>query len=457
MILKKIFASYAFRFMFGYVAALSLLVLAVLVTITLSYSHHYYSEAERSVEDELGVLEERYRRRGAEGVEALMAEREDRDSVYYYLVADAQRRKLAGNMPHWPEREHSDSWWRLQFEVSASWHDVSDDNLIISTRQLADGTRLLAARNWGDVVRIERLLRDMLIRSVVAMVVLGMLGGMVIAGLNVGYVDKVNRTAQGIMSGDLSNRIPVGKARGEFRELVQNLNKLLDRTQTLMAGIRQVSDNIAHDLRTPLTRLRNHLAALQGEVGPGCQERVQAMLEEADGLLATFNALLRIAQVESGNRRSDFSPVDVNVILQDVVELYEPLAAEKRITVAAELGPLPGLSGDRDLLFQAFANLLDNAIKYTPAGGSIRIDSEARDGGVQVRVADTGIGIPSDDLDKVFRRFYRVEASRSEQAGNGLGLSLVQAVVNLHRGSIALANRAPGLTVSVQLPVAAPA
>jgi signal transduction histidine kinase len=179
---------------------------------------------------------------------------------------------------------------------------------------------------------------------------------------------------------------------------------------------------------------------------------VQALLEEADSLLATFNALLRIAQIESGNRVSGFQQLDMAVILRDVIELYEPLAADKQIDIGAKLAESMQLSGDRDLLFQAFANLLDNAIKYTPEHGHISVRAEINSAEIWVTVADSGWGIPAADREKVFRRFYRVESSRGLQPGNGLGLSLVQAVVNLHAGTIALGENHPGLKVIVRLP-----
>jgi signal transduction histidine kinase len=254
------------------------------------------------------------------------------------------------------------------------------------------------------------------------------------------------------MSGDLSERIPVTRSGDDFERLVRHLNRMLDQIQLLMEGVRQVSDNIAHDLRTPLTRLRNNLADLEQDVDSSHRDQVEGLIDEADSLLSTFNALLRIAQVESGNRRSGFSAVELNAIVHDVIDLYEPLASDKEITLRIDHVDTVNLTGDRDLLFQMLANVVDNAIKYTPDGGTVSIALRQRDGEAELVVADSGIGIPLKDRQKVFQRFFRVEESRGQQPGNGLGLSLVAAVVKLHYGDIELQENFPGLRIIIRLP-----
>jgi signal transduction histidine kinase len=442
--------------MFSYVACLSIAVFILLGLLFASYSYRYFSEADRSVAAEMARLLDVYRNAGsaALGREIAAAKPAADGARFDYLLVDARRQRLGGTLPGWPALGYS-RWLQLEYAVLFERWNTLGGELIMRRQPLAGGQELVVARNYSDMILIERVIGSVLVRSMIVTIVLGAIGGAVVAARSVRHVDIVNRAVNTLMSGDLSKRIPENNAGGDFSALVVNFNRMLDRIQALMEGMRQVSDNIAHDLRTPLTRLRNNLAELQSSVGAANQDTVQALLDEADNLLATFSALLRIAQVESGHRSSGFTEVDLQVILRDVVDLYEPLAADKQIGIDVELpAPLP-LSGDRDLLFQAFANVLDNAIKYTPEGGSIRVRAAVEDACACVDISDSGMGIPAADCGTVFRRLYRVEASRGEQPGNGLGLSLVQAVVNLHRGNIALADNRPGLQFRVRLPGAA--
>lgn len=456
MIINKVLASYTFRFMSFYVAGLSVAVLIVLVLVYATFSYDYFHDLRDSVNDELDHLETLLKRGGLDAVdnfvsgEALLGERKR----VYYLVVDRGYNKLAGNLEAWPEyREYGEGWLSFQLDILRWDGSAVDEGFLARSRQLENGHHLLSARHYEDVASSANLVGGALIRSMVVTIVLGTIGGAIVAGANVRQLDNINKSLQRIMSGDLSERINTDNQLGEMRELAFNLNRMLQRIQMLMTGVRQVSDNIAHDLRTPLTRLRNHLAQLQDDLELEQQDTIQQLIDEADALLLTFNSLLRIAHVESGSRRSGFEPVDLKVIVLDVIELYEPLAIDKSIAIKQRLNNGLTMEGDRNLLFQAFANLIDNAIKYTPAGGVIDIALQAEHGQAVIRVADSGIGIPGQDIGKVFRRFFRVEGSRSEQPGNGLGLSLVEAVIKLHGGNIRLSDHAPGLIVDVSLPL----
>lgn len=257
---------------------------------------------------------------------------------------------------------------------------------------------------------------------------------------------RIAQTARSIIeTGDLSQRIAIDSRWDDLSRMAEMLNAFLDRNQELVEGVKRVSDNIAHDLRTPLTRMRNNLEDLRRDsLEPA---RIDALIDEADRLLATFNALLRIARIETAQQRTQFAPLRLDEILRDVAELYEPLAEQKGVTLHLACAAAP-ITGDRDLLFQAFANLLDNALKFSPAGGRIRIVLRRTGGQCICLVRDEGPGIADTEKERVFNRFYRSETSR-HTPGNGLGLSLVAAVVQLHHGRIALQDANPGLLVKI--------
>lgn len=454
MHLSRILASLTFRFMFSYVVGLSLAVFVVLALVWASYSYNYYRSVNSTLQEESARLVGIYRHGGVAKLEAEFSKPQSArtDQQFFYLLTDANRNTLSGTLEQWPPDDFH-SWLSLEHSAWMMGFDDGRHLKLKHVEQLDGNYYLVVARSFSEVIFFERIVLHVLLRSMLVTILLGAIGGAVVAGSSLRNIESINRAIESIMKGDLSERIIVNPSRGGFHNLAITINRMLDRLQALMEGMRQVSDNIAHDLRTPLTRLRNHLASLQNTVTGDAQNTVQALLEEADGLLATFNALLRIAQIESGNRVSGFQPLDLTIILRDTIELYEPLAAEKQIEIAVNLADELPVTGDRDLLFQAFANLLDNAIKYTPEEGRIDVRAHVDNSNICVEVADSGWGIPPADRDKVFRRFYRVESSRSQQPGNGLGLSLVQAVVNLHSGSISLADNNPGLKVIVQLPV----
>lgn len=449
--LRMAFASLTFRFMLRYVIGLSGVVFLVMVALYASYSYNYFADSEKLIESQLNELADRYERTGSLG-QVELSSNSLLGSATHYLLVDAQGHKVAGNIDVWPTGLLN-SWIQVQRAGPLKGFSPETAIQLGLARELPSGYRLLVVRDYTAILAIERIIGVVMARIMLATVFLGALGGLVVAGRSMHSVLQINQSITRIISGDLSERIPVTESRGDFRLLTLHFNQLLDRLQTLIESMRQVTDNIAHDLRTPLTRIRNHLAELQKDAPPPMSDTVHTLLVEADALLVTFNALLRIAQVESGQRRSGFRSVDLQVILADLVELYEPLASEKRQSIIARIDePLP-LQGDRDLLFQAFANLLDNAIKYTPLDGVIRLRAWCEsDGWIAVELVDSGSGIPDADREKVFRRFYRVEASRGTHPGNGLGLSLVKAVMSLHQAQISLGDGAPGLAVLVRLP-----
>lgn len=449
---RAVVASFTFRFMLRYVIGLSAAVLVLMVMLYGGYSYQYFRELEQILDKQISVLSERAER-GVPLGDISLPQRPVRSRIYF-LLTDADGRKIAGNLDARPPKLHK-SWWEVKGGTMLGNEPLQPMTWLLGrSRTLSSGRTLLVVCDYSDVLSIERYISHVAVRSALLTILLGALGGIFMATRSIRNVGHINHSVSRIMSGDFAERIHVEELRGDFKVLATHVNQLLERVQELMEGMRQVTDNIAHDLRTPLTRMRNHIADLMQSAPPPVREQVTALLGEADAMLSTFNALLRIAQVESGQRRSGFRETDLQVILADLIELYEPLAVEKRQSIVAQVREPLVVSGDRDLLFQAFANLIDNAIKYTPPEGSIRLSAQRdADGSVLVELRDTGEGIPEEDRVRVFRRFYRVGASRSEQPGNGLGLSLVAAVVRLHQGKITLEDGAPGLLVQVRLRV----
>ncbi len=316
--------------------------------------------------------------------------------------------------------------------------------------RLQGGLRLLVGRDVRDLEATRGLIENALAWGLAMTAALALLGGWLMSAGVVRRLEAINQTSREIMEGDLTRRIPLRGSDDDFDQLALSLNQMLARIESLMAGVRQVSDNIAHDLRTPLTRLRTKLELLRRELegADAARSIAEEVIADAEEMLMTFNALLRIARIESGGRRAAFAPGGLAALIGDLVELYEPVAAQRAQTLTSETPDAAWVTGDRDLLFQALANLVDNAIKYSPRGG--RVELSLQSDGVQLClvVADEGPGIPSALRTEVFRRFFRIDDSRSTP-GSGLGLSLVQAVIQLHRAAIRLDDNRPGLRVSL--------
>jgi signal transduction histidine kinase len=278
---------------------------------------------------------------------------------------------------------------------------------------------------------------------------LALLGAVVVSRSRIRRIAKIDEVLGEVMAGDLSRRIPIDGTSDDIEDLSEKLNRMLGELSNLVEGVRRVSDSIAHDLRTPLARLKTRLERLR-RGRP--DEEIGEAIDEADRLLSTFGALLRIARIESGERgRAGFAAVDLTSLIDDVAELYRPLIEEKGSRLTLHNAPRVVVQADRDMLFQAVANLVDNAIKHTPGGGRIEISLTPRNGGAEIIVADDGSGIPPEEREKVRERFYRLDRSRTTP-GAGLGLSLVSAVAARHEGELRLEDNEPGLRAVLSLP-----
>jgi signal transduction histidine kinase len=418
----------------------------------------YMSEqTDATIRAEITGLAEQYRQRGLNGLEKTISERVERNpnGSSVYLFATPKLQPLAGNLSPWPDATPGPDGW-LDFEFK----DPGAGGRVFQARArvfiLQDGLHLLVGRDTRELKATQQLITRALLWGVAITLALALLGGVVMSRGMLRRIELINQTSRDIMAGDLSRRIPIRGSGDELDQLAGNLNSMIDEIERLMDGIRHVSDNIAHDLRTPLTRLRNRLEQLQIDLEDGSpyREQVEQGITEADQLLATFAALLRIARIEAGGHTAKFKPVELAELTRDAVELYEALAEDKNLRFSAHIEDGISLDGDRDLLFQALTNLLDNAIKYTPAGGKVALELKRSGSTAEIAIIDSGLGIAEAERDKVVQRFYRLESSRSTP-GSGLGLSLVKAVARLHRATLLLDENAPGLKATLRLPLAA--
>jgi signal transduction histidine kinase len=450
---RALLRSTGFRLTLAY-AGFSALSITLLMGFVYWFSIGYLErQSDETIESDIAGLAEHYRRNGLRELERVIAERivNDRSRRSYYLFTDLQLRPLMGNIPVWPNpRKVGDGW--LEFELHGT---------IVRARmyQVRGGFGLLVGRDVQELVQFTRLFQRALLIGLGATLALSLLGGAFLSARLLRRVDAINRTARRITEGELGLRMPVRGRDDEIDELAQHLNDMLARIDVLIGSVRNVGDNIAHDLRTPLTRLRNRLESLRQAPDTQLREGIEAVIEDADKLLATFQAQLRIARLHNGVYAMGFEELSLSGLADDAVELYHAVADDAGLRLVAHIEPDCRLTADRDLLFQALANLLDNAIKYTPRGGTVHVtvNRVAAPPGQPTRaydltVSDTGPGIPEELHARVLDPFYRVDASRSAP-GNGLGLALVKAVADHHKAELRLRNRAPGLAVTLRLPV----
>jgi signal transduction histidine kinase len=414
------------------------------------------SQTDETIEAEIIGLAEQYQRQGLNGLISVIRERVARDpngkAVYLFTARDFI--KLAGNIDEWPDDgEVQDGWLNFTLDQSLGWSSETPRPARARVFIVPGGLRLLVGRDVNEFMAVKALVERAINLGMAITFGLAMVGGIMMSRSTARRVEVINQTSQKIMKGNLDLRIPERGTNDDFDQLARNLNEMLDRIVQLMEGVKHVSDNIAHDLRTPLTRLRNKLEnTLVLAENEEQRDLVASAVGEADQLLSTFNALLRIARLETGRSVANFKSFDLSDLVLDAAELYEAVAEDKQQTLAIRVKTKVEFYGDKDLLFQTLSNLIDNAIKYTPEGGEIEISLSENNKHIELTVADSGIGIPKDEQEKVFDRFYRVAKSRS-QPGNGLGLSLVNAVVELHHGKILLSDNEPGLSVCLSLPV----
>ena len=465
---KRLIASSSARLAMLYAALFALSSTLLLGTVYWASAGYLSSQTNAGIDTEIELLAERYRSSSLRDLVRLIDQRISRGSALVYVLADPLGRRIAGNLVRWPDaatvQRGRKDWFEFELhDPEAGAKHSSPARAKVFT--LRGGFHLLVGRDIRELEAVQDAMLRAMGWGLLVTVALSLLGAMVMARGTSAKIEAINSTCRDIMAGNLHRRVPEDGSGDDFDQLSAGLNQMLARIQELMNDVRATSDNIAHDLRTPLTRLRNRLENIAKQyTSTQLRADAQAAVDEAESLLATFSALLRIAQVEHGARDaasagSDSPRVDLPQLAQDAFELYEPMAEDAGISLHLDLGGTGDIKratpvwvgADRDLLFQALANLLDNALKFTPRGGQVNLSLYGAPEGLQLVVEDNGPGIPAQSRAHVFKRFYRAETSRY-RPGNGLGLSLVAAVAQRYGIHIELEDRAPGLAVRLAFP-----
>jgi signal transduction histidine kinase len=389
------------------------------------------------------------------GLPALILTIEDRlagnvDDDAIYLLVDPMMNRVAGNLERWPSVLREPGGWQELMVRRAAMNSL----VLLRRYDLPNGFHLLIGRDVQVQARIRTLLTDALLWAALIVCAMATAGALLVRSMFRHALANVSATASAIAAGDFAQRVKLSGRGDEFDQLAETINDMLDRIGRLMDGVRQVSNAIAHDLRSPITRARTRLedAALHARAPEELRAAIERAITDLDGIVAVFQALLRIAEIEAGSRRSAFARFDLAPLLADVAELYSAVAEDRNVTLAVESPDHLPAYGDRELVQQAIANLVDNAVKFSPPGGTVWLRATAIPASLEIVVADQGPGIPAGDRTRATERFFRGEAARSTP-GAGLGLALVQAVAQLHQGSLRLHDAMPGLRATIILPL----
>ena len=458
-LLPKLFRTTAFRLSLIYLTVFAISVFLILGYVAWSATRIFNEQIVETIEAEIGGLAEQYRTAGIRRLVAIVDRRSRQPGASLYLLTTFQGERIAGNVGSVPPGA-LDKEGQSEIEYARGDEETRDHRAIVRVFILQSGFRLLVGRDIEDRSRIRAVMGQALGVSLLLVGILGCLGAWFVTRRVLRRIDGMTGTAATIMAGNLQDRLKVDGTGDEFDRLALSLNAMLDRIGELMGGLAEVSNNIAHDLKTPLTRLRNRAdEALRTAKSPDeLREALDGVIEEGDNLIRIFNALLMIARMEAGHASDAMADFDAAEITRDLAELYEPSAEEAGLAMVVEIPDTLPAHGSRELVGQALANLLDNAIKYgsSPEGqkGPIGVRAEREGDMIRISVGDGGPGIPAADRERVLDRFVRLETARS-RPGFGLGLSLAAAVARLHHGSLALQDNAPGLRAVLSIPARA--
>lgn len=456
----RLFRTTAIKLALIYLAALTLASGAVLVYLSQNTATVLRDQVVDTVDAEISGLADQYRIGGIRALVAAVDARSRRPGASLYLVTDFAANQLVGNIEQLDDRVLAGESGELQRVMYTPIGGGARREALVRVFQLSGGFRLLVGRDLQEQQYFRSLLAEAMRFWLFVLAALGLITWVFVSRRVLKRIDAMTATSRRIMSGDLTERLPVEGSGDEFDRLAIGLNAMLTRIEVLMQGLKDVSDNIAHDLKTPLTRMRNRLEeALRGDLSGDSKARavLETTIEDCDALIRTFNALLRIARVEAGSSDASFGDIDVSALVREVGELYAPVAEDDGGGMELRVADGLTVTGNRELLVQALINLVENALKYArqEAGEGARVELEARmeGGDVLLGVRDHGPGIADADKERVLHRFVRLEASRSAP-GSGLGLSLVAAVARLHHGRLELADAEPGLAARLWLPAA---
>lgn len=448
----SLFRTSTFRLALFYMTPFGILVVILFGFLYLGTLELIDTQANATIEAEIRGLSEQYSERGLGRLIEVIAERSgskgEKGSVY--LLTGPDLTPLAGNLNAWPENATQQGDW-LSFEIERRrGNQTTTHEIRAKPFRLIGGFRLLVGRDMDERKRFQEVIAETLAVALGITIILGVVGALYLSRKLLHRVEAVAETSRTIVHGDLTRRVPLDGSGDEFDRLSDSLNEMLEQIEQLMTGMRAVTDSLAHDMRSPLTRLKGRIeAALRDQAD---MMRYRAALEQAiadtDSILSTFNALLAISQAEAGAARAGMRRLELGQIARDAAELYDPVAEEKGLTLEQAITDGVPIIGHAQLLAQSVANLLDNAIKYTPAGGAITLAVRNTGEQAELIVADSGPGIPAEGREQVLERFVRLDTSRTTP-GSGLGLSLVAAVAKLHRATLKLEDNSPGLKVTL--------
>jgi len=455
VLLAKTLRSTTFRLALISIGVFGAIVIALFGYVYWSTASFVLSRSDSAIEAEWATLRNVYQANGREGLIKTIEQRSAAAPLEgsVYLLADKTFAPVAGNLKTWPAVKRAGELNEFSSEALNSKEAPSQSLFRAKWETLPDGFHLLVGKDISDLGRFATQIYEALAFAVLLIFALAAVASLSVTRRTVGRIESINATSRAIMETGLGRRIPLRGTRDEWDHLAQNLNSMLERIESLMAEVKQVSDNVAHDLRTPLARMRGRLE--KASIEKGAFDHDQALISETmadlDDVLRMFSSLTRISQIEAANQTAGFRTVNLSEIATEVAELFDAAAEGKGGRVEVSGANVVHINADRDLLFDALSNLVDNAIKHGRDGGVVIMRLDQKDGEAVLSVSDDGPGIPSEQFEHVFKRFYRLERSRSTP-GNGLGLSLVAAVARLHGASIRLFDNAPGLRIELHFP-----